>query len=187
MPCFAMLSSCSMLISCSEHCYLMLFSAMSSNFTKSVNLLSFALLPCLFEPAVLWSSRSSVFIFCQASPVDYCHMICCYVWVLYNCYLLHSKCYHAVNRRFVSFLFCLPFANHASVSGDLYIDFNRNHLIFPAAYLVFQVDALIILSLSEHAYALHIMSCISCHVLHHVACALHRDWLLLHCLCSCFG
>ena len=30
MPCFAMLSSCSMLISCSEHCYLMLFSAMSS-------------------------------------------------------------------------------------------------------------------------------------------------------------
>ena len=32
---FSMLSSCSMLISCSEHCYLMLFSAMSSNFTKS--------------------------------------------------------------------------------------------------------------------------------------------------------
>ena len=27
MPCFAMLSSCSMLISCSEHCYLMLFQA----------------------------------------------------------------------------------------------------------------------------------------------------------------
>ena len=45
MPCFAMLSSCSMLISCSEHCYLMLFSAMSSNFTKSVKLISFAFLP----------------------------------------------------------------------------------------------------------------------------------------------
>ena len=57
--------------------------------------------------------------------------------------LLHPKCYHAVNHRFASFLFCLPFANHASVFGDLYIDFNRNHLSFPAAYLVFQVDALI--------------------------------------------
>ena len=53
MPCFAMLICCSMLISCSEHCYLMLFSAMSSNFTKSVNLLSFALLPCLFELVML--------------------------------------------------------------------------------------------------------------------------------------
>ena len=26
--------------------------------------------------------------------------------------------------------FCLPFANRASDSGDLYIDFNQNHLIF---------------------------------------------------------
>src|SRR4051812_4466955 len=29
--------------------------------------------------------------------------------------------------------------------------------------------------LPEHAYALHTTSRISCHVLHHVACALHRD------------
>ena len=43
MPCFAMLRSCSMLILCSEHCYLMLFSAMSS-FSPSLwtcNLLHF--------------------------------------------------------------------------------------------------------------------------------------------------
>ena len=85
------------------------------------------------------------------------------------------------------FLFCLPFANRASVSGDLYIEFDRNHIIFPAAHLVLQVDALIILSLLEHAYALHIISCISCHVLHHVACVLHRDLLWFLCLCSCFG
>ena len=71
-------------------------------------------------------------------------------------------CYHAVNRRFVSFLFCLPFANRASVSGDLYIDFARNHLILPVAYLVCQVDALFILFLPEHAYASHITSRISC-------------------------
>ena len=58
---------------------------------------------------------------------------------------MSSKCYHAVNRRIVSFLFCLPFATRASDSGDLYIDFKWNHFIFPAAYLVFQVDALFIL------------------------------------------
>ena len=92
--------------------------------------------------------------------------------------MLHSRWHRAVNRRIVPFLFCLPFANRASVSGDLYIDFDQNQLIFPAAHLVCQFDALIILSLPELAYALHITSRISCHVLHHVACALHRGWLL---------
>ena len=38
---------------------------------------------------------------------------------------------------------------------------------------------LFIFSLPEHAYALHITSRISCHVLHHVAWALHHDWLLV--------
>ena len=52
-----------------------------SIFTKSVMLISFALLPCLFEPALVWFSRSSVFIFCQASCVHHCHMLCCYVGV----------------------------------------------------------------------------------------------------------
>ena len=44
--------------------------AMFSIFTKSVKLISFALLPCLFEHALVRFSRSSVFIFCQASWVD---------------------------------------------------------------------------------------------------------------------
>ena len=156
-------------------------------FTKSVKLISFALLPCLFEPVLVWFSRSSVFMFCHTSLVHHFHMPCWYVGVRYLSFLLHSRCYHVVNRSFASFLWCLPFANRASVSSDLYIDFDRNNLIFPATHLVFQVDALIILSLPEHAYASHIMSCISCHVLHYVACALHRDWLLVLCLCSCFG
>src|SRR6266496_4134253 len=30
-------------------------------------------------------------------------------------------------------------------------------------------------SLPEYQYALHIIPCIPCHVLHHIACALHRD------------
>ena len=90
-----------------------------------------------------------------------------------------SKCYHAINRRYVSFLFCLSFANRASDSGDLYIDFDRNQLLFPVELLEFQVEAWFNLSFPKHAYALHITSRISCHVLHHVACALHCDWLLV--------
>ena len=73
------------------------------------------------------------------------------------------------------YLFCLPFANRASDSGDLYIDFDRNKLLFPVALLVFQVEARFNLSFPKHAYASHITTRISCHVLHHVACALHRD------------
>src|SRR3954468_15560617 len=64
----------------------------------------------------------------------------------------------------MTFSFCLSFANRASDSGDLYIDFNRNHLIYPAAYLVCQDYAWFILFLQEHAYALHTTSRISCHV-----------------------
>ena len=52
-----------------------------SIFTKSVKLITFAHLPCLFEPALVWFSHSSVFIFCQASLVDYYHVLCCYVGV----------------------------------------------------------------------------------------------------------
>ena len=75
------------------------------------------------------------------------------------------------------YLFCLPFANRASDSGDLYIDFDRNQLIFLAEHLVCQVEAWFNLFHLELAYALHITSRISCHVLHHVTCALHRGWL----------
>ena len=50
---------------------------------------------------------------------------------------------------------------------------------FQAALLVFQVEARFNLSFPKHAYALHITSRISCHVLHHIACALHRGWLCL--------
>ena len=80
--------------------------------------------------------------------------------------MLHSKCHHAVNRRFASFLFCLSFANRASVSGDPYIDSDRNHPIFPAACLVCQVTSLFIIFVrSTHMHrisylAYHAMYCI---------------------------
>ena len=62
------------------------------------------------------------------------------------------------------YLFCLPFPNRAFNSGDLYIDFNRNHLTFLVALLDFQVEARFIHSLSNHAYASHTASRISYHV-----------------------
>ena len=73
--------------------------------------------------------------------------------------------------------FCLPFANRASVSGDLYIDFNRNYLIFPVAYLVCQVTVLFICFLPEHAYASHIISRISC--MYCIMLFVHFPWLIV--------
>ena len=64
----------------------------------------------------------------------------------------------------MSYLFCLPFPNRASDSGDLYIDFNRNHITFPVALLDFQVEDRFNYSLSNLAYALHIASRIAYHV-----------------------
>ena len=62
------------------------------------------------------------------------------------------------------YLFCLPFPNRASDSGDLYIDFNRNQLTFLVALFVFQVEARFNHSFPNHAYAPHTASRISCHV-----------------------
>ena len=58
----------------------------------------------------------------------------------------------------------LPFLNHNSDSGDLYIDFNRNHLIFPVALLDFQVESRFNHFFPNHAYAPHTASRISYHV-----------------------
>ena len=96
---------------------------------------------------------------------------------------MYSKCYHAVNRRFVPFLFCLPFANRASDSGDLYIDFDRNQLTFPVALLVFQVEARLNLSFPNHAYASHITSHISYHV--RIMLFEFRTWLIVLLLLVC--
>ena len=61
-------------------------------------------------------------------------------------------------------MFCLPFPNRASDFGDLYIDFNRNHLTFPVALLGFHVEARFNHSFPNHAYASHAASRISYHV-----------------------
>ena len=61
-------------------------------------------------------------------------------------------------------MFCLSFPNRASDSGDLYIDFDRNQLLFPVALLVLQVEARFNHSFPNHAYASHTASRISYHV-----------------------
>ena len=58
----------------------------------------------------------------------------------------------------------LAISKRASDSGDLYIDFNRNHLTFPVARLDFQVEVRFNHSLSNLAYASHIASRIAYHV-----------------------
>ena len=72
MPLFAMLSFCNILFDSSKHCNLMLFSAKSE-------LLSFAILPRVFELVLVISGDSSVFMLCYALPVHHAHAFCYYV------------------------------------------------------------------------------------------------------------
>ena len=74
-------------------------------------------------------------------------------------------------------LFCLAFPNRASDSGDLYIDFDRNHLTFPVALLDFHVEARFNHSFGNLAYASHIASRISYHVC--IMLLEHCTWLIV--------
>ena len=80
-------------------------------------------------------------------------------------------------------MFCFPFPNRASDSGDLYIDFNRNHLTFPVALLDFHVEARFNHSLSNLAYASHT----ACRTSFHVCIMLfeHCTWLIVFLLLVC--
>ena len=81
------------------------------------------------------------------------------------------------------YLFCLPFPNRASDSGDLYIDFNRNHLTYPVAQLDFHVEARFNHSLSNLVYASHIAS----RIIYHVCIILFElsTWLIVSLLLVC--
>ena len=91
-----------------------------------------------------------------------CILLSCLSVVAY--FLVAFRWLLADYRRPVPYLFCLPFPNRASDSGDLYIDFNRNQLPFPVALLDFQVESRFNHSFPNHAYASHTASRISCHV-----------------------
>ena len=91
--------------------------------------------------------------------------------------MLHSRWHRVVYRRSVPYLFCLSFPICASDSGDLYIDFDRNQLLFTVALLVFNVEARFNLSFPNHAYASHIASRISYHVC--IMLPEHCTWLIV--------
>ena len=78
--------------------------------------------------------------------------------------MMHLNWYDAVKDNFASFVFCSSFANRVSVSGHPYINFNRNQSIFPAAYLVCQVDALF------NLFPSGVLICIAHHILHSMPC-----------------
>ena len=85
---------------------------------------------------------------------------CCSIFIL-----LHLDGYLLIIADRSYFCFCLPFPNHNSDSGVLYIVFKRFYLTFPVEHLDFHVEARFNHSLSNHAHALHIASRISYHVL----------------------
>ena len=89
MPLFATLSSCNMLFDSSEHCNLMLISAKSE-------LLSFAILPCVFKLVLVISGDSSVFMFCYALPIHHAHALCFLVEVLLHVVLVLAICLVAI-------------------------------------------------------------------------------------------
>ena len=72
MPLFAMISSCNMLFDSSKHC----------NLVVSLNLILFAILPCVFEHVLVVSGDSSVFMFCNDLPVHHAHVFCFHVEML---------------------------------------------------------------------------------------------------------
>ena len=71
-----------------EHCYLMLFSAMSSNFTKSVNLISFALCDACLN--LLCCDLAIAQCSCFVKHLEYITFIC--FFVMLKCSSLTSWC-----------------------------------------------------------------------------------------------
>ena len=82
MPLVALICSCSMLFDSSKLSNLMLFLPCPVISAKSVKLLLFAILPCLFEHVLVIYGDSSVFMFCHALHVLHAHAFCSYVEVL---------------------------------------------------------------------------------------------------------
>ena len=185
MPLFAKICACSMLFACSKHCFLMLACCYFSLSLWSWYLLHFchaclnlflcelAIAECscfgkhlLYITAICFVAMlgcCSIVSWCILSAImlliaDLCH----------SCFACHLQTVHPIPVIFIS------------ISTEIISSFQRHTWfakLMPCSSFF----------LPEHAYALHITSRISWHVLHHVACALHRDLLWFHCLCSCYG
>ena len=181
-----MICSCSMTFSCPKHCFLMLFLPFS---VFSLNLWSWYLLhfchACV-EPVNVWSSRSSVFIFSQASPVDYsicffamlecCSIVACCIWSAimlliadsrHSCFARHLQTVHPIPVIFIS------------ISTEIISSFQWHTWfakLLPCSFFFFRSTHM---HRKPHlAYHACFASCCLC---------ISRDWLWFHCLCSCCG
>ena len=185
MPCFAMICSCSLLFTCSKHCFLMLNPGMLFSRLWTWYLLHFChaclnLLLCdlavakcsSFVKHLEYITDICLVDMLECSSLVSCCILSAFVLLIivlhHSCFACHLQTVHPFPVIFIS------------ISTEIISSFQR-HTWF--AKLMPCSSSF----LPKHAYALHITSRISWHVLHHVACALHRDLLWFLCLCSCFG
>ena len=165
MPFFSMICSCSMLLSCLKHHFLML-NSWHVIFTKSEILISFALLPCLFEPAmyfvVMLECCSTLFLMHLEGYLlfiaDRCHI----------CFACHLQTAHLIPVIFIS------------ISTEINSSFQRHSWfskLRPGS--IFPFRSMHMHCISHPAY--HAMFCIM--LLAHCT-VVDRGSL---CLCSCFG
>ena len=148
--------------------------AMSSNFTKSVVLLSFALLPCLFDLLLcdLVVAQCSLFVkhilqitaMCFVAMLEYNSLVsCCMLSSImlliaefcHSCFACHLQTVHPFPVIFIS------------ISTEI-ISSIQWHTGFPGYFLVHSFSSGARICIAYHMP--HIM-----HVLHHVACAFSRD------------
>ena len=186
MPCFATICSCSMLLSCSKHCFLMINSCLVVNFTKSVTyyLLHFChacLSMLLSELAV--AQCSSFVKHLEWIPAMYfvAMLECCSLLFLMHLdglvLLIADQCHICFACHFkpcIRFQWSLyrfrPKSPHIS-SGMLGLPIYCHVHHFPSGARI--------------CIAYHISHII--HVLHHVACAFLVVDCGSVCLCSCLG
>ena len=140
-------------------------------------LIPFALLPCLFGPFLcdLAVAQCSSFV----KHLEYITSMC--IVAMLECSSLVSCCILDGIVLLIAELCHYCFSCHLQTVHPIPVIFILISTKINSSFqsqLVCQVEAWLNLSFPKHAYALHITSRISCHVLHHVACALHRVWLL---------
>ena len=186
MPCFAMLSSCSMLFSCSEHCYLMLFQT------------------CPVISPSLWT--------CYL--LHFCHvclsLLCCDLAIAqYSSFVKHLL--YTTSICFFSMLECCSIVTCCILSATMLLIADSCHSCFachlqtvhPFPVIFISISTEIISSFQWRAWFAKLLPCSSfsfrsthMHRISYLAyhsciasCCLcfSRDWSWFHCLCSCLG
>ena len=125
---------------------------------------------------MLWSSRSSVFIFCQASLLDHCHML----FSMLGCYSIVTWCILSAIMLLIAELCHSCFGCHLqTVHPFLVIFISTSTEIISSFQWHTWFSKLLPCSsfLPEHAYASHITSRISC--MYCIMLLVHFPWLIV--------